>query len=104
MVAGGRVLYEAAVQGGAQAAKRDAGRIAPGAWADLIAVETSNEWVCDRRGDTALDSLIFGGRGRDCIRDVWSAGRHVVKEGRHHARDGITRRFRSVMAELGQEI
>lgn len=100
----GRVLFESATRGGAQALARDSGRIAPGALADLIGVETGNEWICDRRGDTALDSLIFGGRGRDCIRDVWSAGRHVVKEGRHQARESITLQFRNVIAELGQDI
>lgn len=100
----GRVLFDTAVAGGAQAAGRASGQIEPGAWADLIALETDNEWICNRRGDTALDSLIFGGRGRDCILDVWSAGRHVVKDGRHHARDSIARRFQSVITELGQEI
>lgn len=100
----GRVLFESAVRGGAQALARDAGRIAPGALADLIGIETGNEWICDRRGDAALDSLIFGGRGRACIRDVWSAGRHVVKEGRHHARERVVREFRNVLAELGQDI
>ncbi|OXT01709.1 formimidoylglutamate deiminase [Notoacmeibacter marinus] len=100
----GRVLFESASKGGSQAAGRDCGRIAPGEWADLIGLKTSNEWVCDRTGDAALDSLIFGGRGRDCIRHVWSAGRHVVKDGHHHSKDTIVRRFRTVMAELGQDI
>ncbi|MDD7911552.1 formimidoylglutamate deiminase [Pseudovibrio exalbescens] len=100
----GRVLFEGAAKGGAVAAGRTSGRIASGAWADLVALDTANEWLYNRRGDTALDSLIFGGRGRDCIRDVWSAGRHVVVEGRHHKRDIIVKRFRAVMEGLGQEI
>ncbi|MFC3615000.1 formimidoylglutamate deiminase [Lutimaribacter marinistellae] len=100
----GRVLFDAVAQGGAQAAGRASGRIAAGAWADLVALSTDNEWVCNRHGDTALDSLIFTGRGRDCVTDVWSAGRHVVSHGRHHARDRITRAYRKVIDELGQEI
>ena len=61
-------------------------------------------WMCDRQGDTALDTLIFGGHGRDCVSDVWSAGRHVVQDGRHVARDAVAARFRAVMDELGQAI
>ena len=69
-----------------------------------LAISTDNEWLCNRRGDTVLDSLIFGGRGRDCVTDVWSAGRHVVKDGRHVARDTVVGAFRRAMAELGQGI
>ncbi len=100
----GRVLFDAIAQGGAQAGGRDAGRIEPGAWADLVALSTDNEWICNRRGDTALDSLVFTGRGRDCITDTWSAGRHVVEKGRHARRDEITTAFRKVVADLGQDI
>jgi len=100
----GRVLFDAATASGAQAAGRDAGRIAEGTYADLIAVSTDNEVLCNRTGDTVLDSLIFTGRGRACITDVWSAGRHMVKEGRHIHRDRITATFVEVARQLGQEI
>lgn len=100
----GRVLFEQASKGGAQAAARRAGAIDVGMRADLIGISTDNQWLCGRSGDAALDSLIFGGHGQDCITDVWSAGRHVVKEGRHFARDQIIRGFTDVIAELGQSI
>ncbi|MDQ2091135.1 formimidoylglutamate deiminase [Marimonas arenosa] len=100
----GRVLFEEAARGGAQAAGRVAGTLAVGAQADILGVAADNEWLCNRQGDAALDSLIFGGHGRDCITDVWSAGRHVVRDGRHIRRDEITGRFRAVMDELGQAI
>lgn len=100
----GRVLYEGASRGAAQAAGRNSGQIAPGMWADLIALDRENEWIYNRRGDLALDALIFGGRGRECIRDVWSAGRHVVQDGRHKDRENIVRRFRAVMDGLRQGI
>lgn len=100
----GRLLYDRAVAGGAQAAGRDSGKIAAGRLADILGVRTDNEWLCDRQGDTALDSLIFTGRGRDCVTDVWSAGRHMVRDGRHLHRDAIVSHFRSVMARLGQDI
>jgi formimidoylglutamate deiminase len=75
----GRVLFDAGLAGGAQASGRDSGRIAPGALADLIGLDDDNEWLCNRSGDRALDSLIFGSGARACLRDVWSAGRHVVR-------------------------
>lgn len=100
----GRVLFDAAVAGGAQAGGRDCGVLAPGALADLIGLDLDNEWGVGRWGDMALDTLIFGGHGHDCITDLWSAGRHVVKGGRHVARDRITMDFVKVMGELEQEI
>ncbi len=100
----GRVLYDAVAIGGAQAAGRDSGRIVEGCHADIVGIGTDNEWLCDRQGDAALDSLIFTGRGRDCVTDVWSAGRHMVQAGRHLHRDAIVAGFRRVMARLGQEI
>jgi len=96
----GRRLFDTALAGGAQAGGRGAGRIAPGALADLVALDTDNEWLCNRRGDTALDTAIFGGHGQACITDVWSAGRHLVQAGRHIRRDAIRARFRAAMAAL----
>ena len=100
----GRTLVDAAAQFGAQAAARDAGALAPGKWADIVGLTTDNAWLCDRTGDTALDSLIFTGRGRDCITDVWSAGRHLVMDGRHVQREGVICQFNAVLRELGQVI
>jgi formimidoylglutamate deiminase len=100
----GRVLFDKTVQGGAQAATRKSGKIEVGMLADLIGLETDNQWVCNRNGDASLDSLIFGGYGQSCITDVWSAGRHVVKEGEHSKRQSIIQNFKAVMSKLGQEI
>ncbi|MEM8691266.1 MAG: formimidoylglutamate deiminase [Pseudomonadota bacterium] len=96
----GRALFDAAAMGGAQAGGRKSGRIAVGAYADLIGLDDDNEWLSNRQGDLLLDSLIFGGGGKSCIRDVWSAGRHVVKEGRHLQRDAIVKRFKDTMYVL----
>lgn len=100
----GRVLIDAVAQAGAQAAARPLGQIAEGHCADLVALSTDNEVLCGRSGDTVLDSLVFSGRGRNCITDVWSAGRHMVKDGRHIDRDRIVGRYLDVARQLGQEI
>jgi formimidoylglutamate deiminase len=34
------------------------------------------------------------------VRDVWAAGRHVVQDGRHVARDRVEAGYRRVMREL----
>ncbi|MFT4708473.1 MAG: formimidoylglutamate deiminase, partial [Ascidiaceihabitans sp.] len=78
--------------------------LAPGKTADILGLDLDNEWGANRHGDMALDTLVFGGNGQRCISDVWSAGRHMVKQGRHVQRDQITRAFMDVMAELEQEI
>lgn len=100
----GRVLIDAVSQAGAQAAGRQSGRIAEGQVADLIGVSTDNEFLFNRTQDKLLDSLIFSGRGHDCITDVWSAGRHMVRDGRHIYRDEIVRRYKKTLAHLGDAI
>ena len=100
----GRVLFEEAVKGGAQAIKRNSGVISQGMLADLVGIEIDNQWICNRQGDTCLDSLIFSGYGQNCITDVWSAGRHVVTNGRHHLHSTIVDNFRKTISELESSI
>ena len=100
----GRVLYDMATRGGAQAAARNSGMIAPGKLADIVGLATDNQWLCNRTGDVVLDSAIFGGHGQRCVTDVWAAGRHVVQEGRHIHREAIITGFNATIADLGQDI
>lgn len=96
----GRQLLEAAATGAAQALGRGRGVIAPGEWADLVTLDAEATALLGRRGDTALDTWIFAADDR-LVRDVWSAGRHVVQDGAHVARGRIETRFRKVMGRLG---
>ncbi len=95
----GRRIYAAAALGGAQAAGRDAGYIATGKWADLLALDGQAIDLEGRTGDTILDAFIFAGSDR-MITDVWSAGRHQVRGGRHVARDAITAAYRATLRDL----
>ena len=95
----GRVLWQGAAQGGAQAAGRAAGVIAPGLWADLVALEDTALALEGRCGDELLDAAIFAA-GDGLVTELWSAGRHLVTGGRHIARDVIATRYRAVMADL----
>jgi formimidoylglutamate deiminase len=95
----GRVLLESVARGGAQAAGRDAGVLAEGKLADLLALDSGHVDLEGRIGDTLLDAWIFAGDDR-AVRDVWAAGRHRVRDGRHVARDGIERAYRATLRRL----
>nr|WP_319486542.1 formimidoylglutamate deiminase [uncultured Cohaesibacter sp.] len=98
----GRVLFEAALVGGAQAAGRSSGALAVGHYADLMALEASSPMLDGCEGDEILDSWIFAGDDR-LITDVWSAGRHLVIDGSHVRGEEIRTRYIQVMRRLRQE-
>jgi formimidoylglutamate deiminase len=94
----GRWLFEGALAGGARALGAAGGGIAPGAPADLVALDAHDPALAGRSEDTLLDAWLFASRrGADA---VWVAGRKLVSGGRHAARDEVARRFARVMAEL----
>ena len=95
----GRVLFEGAARGGAQAAGRASGAIANGLWADLLALDLSGPDMSDASGDTILDTWIFA-RDDRLVTDLWSAGRKLVSGGRHYARDQVVRRYAATASRL----
>lgn len=99
----GRRLFDAALVGGAQSAGRKTGAIAPGMCADLMALDAEHPDLFGRSGDMILDTWIFAGDDR-MVRDVWSAGRHMVHEGRHLRRDAIVAAYRKATADLAEAI
>lgn len=99
----GRMLYEQALDGGATAAGRATGAIRQGDWADLCAIDTENVVMAGRKGDALLDSLIFAGHD-GLVQDVWSAGRHVVQNGRHIDHDRITKNYVNCIKDLQERM
>lgn len=95
----GETLYTGAAAGGAAALGRDAGSIAPGRLADLVAVDPEHPALCALRPDQMLDGLVFAAPG-SIVTDLWSAGRHQVRDGRHIHRDAIIARFRQHISDL----
>ncbi|MGB3279091.1 MAG: formimidoylglutamate deiminase [Pseudorhodobacter sp.] len=95
----GRALFEAAAQGGAQAAGRDAGTIAAGKLADLVALDISGPDMAGHHGDTLLDAFIFAGDDR-MVKELWSGGRHLVSDGQHYAQAAITQRYLDTVMKL----
>ncbi|WP_374432487.1 formimidoylglutamate deiminase [Tabrizicola sp.] len=95
----GRLLWEEAAKGGAKAAGRGRGRIEVGEWADLLALDAGDLRLEGFDGDQLLDAFVFAGRD-GLVTDLWSAGRHIVRQGRHIARDAVEARFRATMRRL----
>ena len=95
----GRVLYQEACIGGALAGGRASGAIEVGRWADLMALDCSGPDMAASAGDMLLDTFIFAGDDR-MVSEVWSAGRHIVHQGRHAGREGIIARYRATIARL----
>ncbi|QBF34212.1 formimidoylglutamate deiminase [Thalassococcus sp. S3] len=95
----GRYLWQAVCTGGAQACGRQAGEITPGALADLVGIQRSHPDLASASDDALLDTLIFA-PPKDAITDLWSAGRHIVRDGRHIRRDAIRARYRETTGRL----
>ena len=95
----GETLYLGAAHGGAQALGRGGGDIAVGELADLVAIDSTTPALCALRQDQILDGLLFAAKDT-VVTDVWSAGRHAVKSGRHIRRNEITAAYRVAMQSL----
>ncbi|TNJ42238.1 formimidoylglutamate deiminase [Phaeobacter sp. B1627] len=95
----GETLYLGAARGGAQALGRDAGRLEVGALADLVAIDRSHPALFGLPPEQILDGLCFAADDHT-VSDVWAAGRHMVRNGRHVARDAILDRYRRAIGTL----
>ena len=97
----GRAMLEAIWSGGAQALKRNSGRLAPGAAADILTFHAGHPTLAGKTGDQILDAWIFSA-GNAVIDCVFSGGLKVVAGGRHVFRDQIAAQFVKTMGELTQ--
>ena len=95
----GATLYQGAASGGARALGRDSGEIREGALADLVAVDSQSPTLCALAPEQLLDGLVFAA-GETVVTDLWSAGRHMVRQGRHIRRDQLRTVYRSAVKAL----
>jgi len=95
----GRYLYERAARGSARALGRNAGRIEVGALADFIALDLNSPVLGALREDAILDAWIFAGTD-DIVTHVWSAGRHMVRDGAHVNRHEIQAAYSELNVRL----
>ncbi len=95
----GRSLYEAALDGGAQALGRPLGRLAPGFRADLIILDGDDPLLYGKTDDAILDTYVFSG-GPALVRDVIVGGRLVVRDRHHPDQEAVAVRYRHTMERL----
>ena len=95
----GRELFEHVCEGGVHAAGRNSGKIEAGAWADLVELKGSSITLAGLENDQVLDAWIFADAD-PVVQNVWSAGRHCVKDGRHIHREAIVSRAQKVLRKL----
>jgi formimidoylglutamate deiminase len=94
----GRGLFERALDGASRALGEQTGQLATGCLADIVALSDQHPSMAQRRGDALLDSWIFA--GASVVDSVWTAGRKVVCDGRHLAREQTAARFIVALREL----
>ena len=95
----GQVLYLGAAKGGAQALGRASGEIRIGALADLVAIDSTSPALCALTRAQLLDGLVFAAKD-NVVTDLWSAGRHAVRGGRHIARERIVAEYQRAVKAL----
>ena len=95
----GTSLYTSALTGGAQALSRNSGSIASGQWADLLTLDSDARALYGSSEDEILDRWIFSADD-SLVREVWSAGRQMVVDGRHVRHSQIEKQYRNIIREL----
>ena len=95
----GRLLFDVALDGGAQASARPIGAIAPGMRCDLVELDPDHAILVGHAGDQLLDAWIFSGNANP-VRTVVVGGRAVVEAGRHIRALEITESFQRTMKRL----
>ena len=99
----GRRIFDEIVAGGANAAGRKTGKISIGYWADLLALDSNAINLVGQEHDTILDSFVFAGDDR-LVKDVWSAGRHLIKNGRHVKSESLVNTYLQTMRSISGDM
>jgi formimidoylglutamate deiminase len=92
-------LWQGALAGGALAAGRRVGSLAPGRRADLLVLDADHPNLAGAAADEVLGRFLFCGND-NLVRDVLASGRWVVRGGRHADQDGIAQRYIAAVSEL----
>ncbi len=96
----GRELYDRALAGGAQALARAAGSLAPGELADIVVLDSEHPNFAHGSADRWLDAYLFTSPA-NVVKDVFVAGQHVVRDGRHRDRERVEKAYKCVLARIG---
>jgi 5-methylthioadenosine/S-adenosylhomocysteine deaminase len=78
-------LFEMGTVGGARTMRLETGRIAPGLWADLVAIDLADPSLLPGAlsgGDDLLNAVVYSMVAQTAVRHSWVAGRPLVENGR----------------------
>lgn len=92
-------LLRSATEEGARSLDLPTGRITPGAWADLVAVDLNDPSLCSVDPAAWSTNVVFS-LERTAIREVWARGEQIVTDGDHPEREATTRAFREALGRL----
>ncbi|PRC93201.1 formimidoylglutamate deiminase [Solimicrobium silvestre] len=95
----GDFLWQASLEGGAQASGRKVGSLAAGMRADLLVLDANHPNLSGIAASELLNNWIFSGND-NLVRDVLVGGQWRVKKGQHLHQDAIQGRFKQTMREL----
>ena len=95
----GDYLWLSALQGGAQAAGRKLGVLAPGRRADLLVLDDTHVNLAGVALSDVLGSFLFCGNDT-LVRDVLCGGQWQVRAGRHVAQESIAAAYKRTLAQL----
>jgi formimidoylglutamate deiminase len=93
------VLWQRALQGGAQAAGRPLGALQSGRRVDLLVLDSEHPNLDGIEPADVLGRFLFCGND-NLVRDVLAGGRWVVRGGRHVDGDEIARRYKTAVRTL----
>lgn len=95
----GSALYQACLQGGAQALGQPIGALGLGQRADLLVLNANDPLFTQRPPQFWLDALVFAG-GPAQIDEVWVAGRACIKQQQHAKAEKFESEFRRTLEKL----
>ncbi|PIB63074.1 formimidoylglutamate deiminase [Pseudomonas sp. 2995-3] len=95
----GRTLFDAALDGGAQALGQPIGRLEVGKRADWIVLDGNDPYLATATEDGILNRWLFAGGDRQ-VRDVLVNGKWVVRDGHHAGEEESSRAFTHVLRDL----
>jgi formimidoylglutamate deiminase len=95
----GTALWQRALDGGAQAAGVDVGRLRVGSRADLLVLDDRSPLLAARGEADVIDSFLFAGN-TPLVRDVMVGGRWRVRDFAHAAEERAADAYRGVVERL----
>lgn len=97
----GDFLYQAALQGGAQASGRKLGQLSVGYRADIVVLDDQHPNLAGIASADVLNTWVFAGND-NLVRDVYVGGKKIVQAGQHKNQTEIQLSYANCMRQLRQ--